>query len=537
MNWKAAGKTSALLCLLFLVVYGGSNWLTGRRHNIGSFYFAWERHIPFVPVMILPYMSIDLFFIAAPFLCRSDRERRTLANRITAAILISAACWLLFPLRFAFERPPVDGWLGVIFNNFRMLDQPFNQLPSLHITLWAILLDLYTRYTRGITRDRAQNSEHSVWTPESRGMGVSPMLSVLRHIFHTRKDDHALVRLALRLWFTLIAISTVLTYQHHVIDVAGGFALAAWCFYLFQDQPLRLPVICNRRVGLYYATAAILMTALAFAALPWSTPLLWPATSLALAATACFGLGPGIFRKRNGRLPLSTWCVLWPLLLGQRLSWLYYARHCRPWDALTPRLWIGRQLTDTEAQHAIAQGITAVLDLTGEFSEARPFLNTGAAIHPSTTFDSTHSVARASSPWCRYTDTSLPSGTMVTPVAIAYHPLPILDLTAPTPAQLDEAIDFIRRESARGIVYVHCKVGYSRTAAVAGAYLLADKIAATAEDAVNLLRVARPTIVVRPEARQALDGYHARRDANSSCTVPGTVARMRDHWHNAEPWA
>ena len=39
------------------------------RHDVGTFAFAWERFIPFVPVMVVPYMSIDLFFVAAPFLC------------------------------------------------------------------------------------------------------------------------------------------------------------------------------------------------------------------------------------------------------------------------------------------------------------------------------------------------------------------------------------------------------------------------------------------------------------------------------------
>ncbi|MFI5378317.1 MAG: phosphatase PAP2/dual specificity phosphatase family protein [Tepidisphaerales bacterium] len=464
MNWRAAGKTSALLCLLFLAVYGGCNWLTTLRHGVGSFYFAWERHIPFVPAMILPYMSIDLFFIASPFLCAGARERYTLASRIAAAILISGACWLLFPLRFAFDRPHVGGWLGLIFNNFRSLDQPFNQFPSLHITLRAILVELYARKTRGI------------------------------------------LRLGLRVWFSLIGFSTVLTYQHHVIDVAGGFALAAWCFYLFQDQPLRLPVhprdggsgvsppsgstqsrdgsatlepqpnfgcvlrppvICNRRVGLYYAAGAMVLAGLGFVALPWSALLLWPAASLGLVAGAYFGLGPGIFRKSAGRLPLSTWCVHWPVLLGQRLSLVYYARGCRPWDALTPRVWIGRQLSDSEARQAVAAGVTAALDLTGEFSEARPLL------------------------------------------AVAYHPLPVMDLTAPTPEQLQEAVEFIRRESRRGVVYVHCKVGYSRTAAVAGAYLLAERMAATAEEAVGVLQAARPGIVVRPEAMEALRAYEA----------------------------
>src|ERR1043166_9991907 len=62
---------SAGLSILFLVIYGGCNWITAQRIEIGSIYFQWERNIPFVPLLILPYMSIDLFFIAAPFLCRT----------------------------------------------------------------------------------------------------------------------------------------------------------------------------------------------------------------------------------------------------------------------------------------------------------------------------------------------------------------------------------------------------------------------------------------------------------------------------------
>jgi membrane-associated phospholipid phosphatase len=435
MSWKAA-KTSALLSLLFLVVYGSCNWLTALRHDVGSFYFAWERHIPFVPAMILPYMSIDLFFIAAPFLCRDDGQRRMLANRITAAILIAGVCFLLFPLRFAFDRPQVDGWLGAIFDSFRSLDQPFNQFPSLHITLRTILAAFYVGVTHG---------------------GLRPLV---------------------RLWFSLIGFSTVLTYQHHVIDVVGGFALAGLCFYLFRDESLRLPVIVNRRVGLYYAACTIVLAALAFMAGPGSWLLLWPAASLGLVAAAYFGMGPGIFRKSRGRLPASSWLMLWPVLLGQRLSLIHYARQCRPWDVLTDRLWIGRKLSNAEAREAVAHGVTAVLDLTGEFSEARPFL------------------------------------------AVAYRPLPVMDLTAPTPSQLDQAVAFIREQSARGVVYVHCKIGYSRTAAVAGAYLLASGQARTVEQALAILRAARPAIVIRPEAVTAIRAYPGRPSVEAACSSP-----------------
>src|SRR4051794_11820316 len=73
---------SAGLSIFFLMVYGACNWITAHRANVGTLYFEWERQVPFVPFFILPYMSIDLFFIVAPFLCPTDRELSILAKRI-----------------------------------------------------------------------------------------------------------------------------------------------------------------------------------------------------------------------------------------------------------------------------------------------------------------------------------------------------------------------------------------------------------------------------------------------------------------------
>src|SRR5437588_6870391 len=78
---------SAGLSILFLFVYGGCNWITSHRGDVGIFYFEWERGIPFVPFLILPYMSIDLFFVAAPFLCRTEKELRIFSQRVVCAIL------------------------------------------------------------------------------------------------------------------------------------------------------------------------------------------------------------------------------------------------------------------------------------------------------------------------------------------------------------------------------------------------------------------------------------------------------------------
>jgi protein-tyrosine phosphatase len=423
---------SAGLSVLFLVVYGGCNWITSQRNDIGIFYFEWERAIPFVPFMILPYMSIDLFFVGAPFLCATDRELRLFSRRVTAAILIGGICFLLFPLRFAFLRPHASGWTGALFDWFRGLDAPYNLLPSLHAALWMILVPIYLRHSRGLLRG------------------------------------------AVMLWLALVGLSPVLTHQHHLIDIMGGFALAGYCFYFFQEPLAPPPLVKNERIGGYYMIGAV--TLLGCAALFWPVGalLLWPTLSLVIVAAAYFGLGPAIFRKTNGILPSSTWFVLGPCLAGQYLSLLHYRRQCRLWDEISPNVWIGRKLNNREAVAAVHSGVAAVVDLSAEFSEAKAFR------------------------------------------AIIYKDVPVLDLTAPTPEQLREMGSFIRQQSKHGIVYVHCKIGYSRSAAAVAAYLIMSGEVRDVAEATSIIRRARPSVIIRPEVMTALSQFENHfRDQNS----------------------
>lgn len=415
------------LGVLFLLIYGWCNWFAAQRTSVPTLFFEWERSIPFVPLMIIPYMSIDLFFVAAPFLCRSNRELATLVKRMATALIVAGVCFTLFPLRFAFARHPVSGWLGTFFDWFQGIDRPYNLLPSLHIALCVILSELYAKHTRG------------------------------------------LLRYASNLWFVLIAFSAVLTYQHHLMDVVGGFALGAYCLYFIREPTPRLPANGNRRVGARYAIGALLLICLMLFLWPWGAILIWPIVSLGVAAIAYFGAGPGIFRKREGRLPWTAWWAQGPVLLGHEISRLYYRRQCRAWDELTPRIWIGSVLSRGEAAAAVREGVTAVLDLTAEFSESAPFRG------------------------------------------VNYRNVPVLDLTAPTFEQLEEMAAFIEAESSKGIVYVHCKIGYSRTAAAAIAYLLRTGKVRTVAEGVQRLRQVRPTIVIRPEVMTALNEFATNR--------------------------
>jgi protein-tyrosine phosphatase len=273
------------------------------------------------------------------------------------------------------------------------------------------------------------------------------------------------VRWGTNIWFSLIGLSTLLTYQHHVVDVIGGFILATICFYLIGDAPWQLPMLRNLRVGLLYATLGIALSLVCAATWPWGAVLIWPIVAVVIVAMGYFVVGPGIYRKQEGKLPLSAKIVLAPVLVGQYGSWVYYKRQCRPWDEVARGVWIGRRLSNNEAMGAIVQGVTAVLDLSVEFSEAQPFLG------------------------------------------LRYCHLPILDLTSPIEEQLAEAVAFIDAQSREGVVYVHCKIGYSRSAGVIGAWLLATGKFQSAEGAIAHLRSVRPSIVVRDEVRQALERW------------------------------
>jgi protein-tyrosine phosphatase len=132
---------------------------------------------------------------------------------------------------------------------------------------------------------------------------------------------------------------------------------------------------------------------------------------------------------------------------------------------VVPGILIGCRLGDAEAARAVRDGVTAVLDLTAELSEATPFLR------------------------------------------LPYLNVPILDLTAPTDAQLHAASEFIAEHARTGVVYVHCKIGYSRTAAVVGAHLLASGRVSSVAEAAACLRRARASIVIRPEAMEALHRF------------------------------
>jgi protein-tyrosine phosphatase len=88
--------------------------------------------------------------------------------------------------------------------------------------------------------------------------------------------------------------------------------------------------------------------------------------------------------------------------------------------------------------------------------------------------------------------------------------VPILDLTRPSRAQLEQCVAFIGQHRAVGRVYVHCALGFARSACVAAAYMIAIGEAWSADQAIAIVTSARPGAVMGEEIREALEEFAGR---------------------------
>lgn len=307
----------ALLGPIFFLTYGQVNLYTASRSDVGSMVFSWEHHIPFIPLSIIPYWSLDLLYGLSLLCCRTLSEQRRLACRLLLASLLACLGFLLFPLRFTFTRPHVEGAAGWLFGQLEQFDLPFNQSPSLHIILcWIIWWHFHQRLSGG-------------WQKLCDG------------------------------WFLLIAVSVVTTWQHHVIDAITGLAVGMLISWLIPDRGkwrLRRPESGRRKLALRYFAGALLCLAT-----PW---LSWAAISLLMVTLGYMAFGASAMQKdAEGRITPAAYWLLLPWRLGTHLSALWFTRNVPNVAPITEGIFLGSYPRQPTEQRA-------VLDLTCEFPRA-----------------------------------------------------------------------------------------------------------------------------------------------------------------------
>jgi len=313
----------------FFASYGFATWVSGLRVDVGVIVFSWERQIPFLPWTILPYWLIDLLYAISLFLCADRLRLDNHAKRLLAAQVIAVSCFLLFPLRFSFERGPVDGPFGWFFELLGSFDRPFNQAPSLHI---ALLVLLWVVYLRALPR---------AW----------------------RWPLHGL--------FALIGASVLTTWQHHFVDVPTGLWLGWFCLWLFPDDtasPLARaafpPDPIRRRLALVYGLAAMLVALVSIAVGGAALWLLWGAGALAMVAANYLYFGePGFLKRSDGVMSEAVNWLLAPYMLGAWLNSRIWTHRLRTMSLVRPGVLLGRLPNGSELERG---GVKAIVDVTAE---------------------------------------------------------------------------------------------------------------------------------------------------------------------------
>ena len=150
----------------FFVSYNAANAYAASLQSVPSIVFAWERHLPFLAWTILPYWSCDLLYALSFALCRTHQELDRHGQRLLAIQIFSIACFVLFPLRVTFVRPPMDGPAAWLFGALTSFDKAYNQAPSLHVSLAVILWVCYRR-ARGFIDQASTGGLPCPWLPAS----------------------------------------------------------------------------------------------------------------------------------------------------------------------------------------------------------------------------------------------------------------------------------------------------------------------------------------------------------------------------------
>lgn len=189
-TWVACrcfARLYVLVGAIFAVVFLGSEWLIRQHSWRVRIALPGEELLPLVPAWTWVYCSIYLPIHAAPFVLGTKAELRRLARVLAGVIFTAGIGFVLVPAELSYPAAvlPTSGATPTLFRWADAANLDHELFPSLHVALSSTCLAIFAR--------RAP----------------------------------AWVRTALLLWAGLIGVSTVLTQQHHVVDVLAGWALAA----------------------------------------------------------------------------------------------------------------------------------------------------------------------------------------------------------------------------------------------------------------------------------------------------------------------
>jgi hypothetical protein len=175
---------SAIFAAVFALVYITGNWIYLQAPWHYDVHIGADDLIPFVPSAAIPYLTINLLLLLAPFLFREPDRLLPFGFALVVQLCLALAIYSLFPVEALHPRYAPAGVIGSAMALADAINLDGNTFPSLHVAL----------------------AMSAAWA-------YSPLLK-------------GYWRLAVWSWTLTIVLSTLLTRQHSLIDAAGGAALA-----------------------------------------------------------------------------------------------------------------------------------------------------------------------------------------------------------------------------------------------------------------------------------------------------------------------
>jgi membrane-associated phospholipid phosphatase len=176
---------SAAFAAYFWIVYFAGDFVAThatQRHHVA---LPFEADIPFVPWAAVIYLTVTPFFCLAPFVLRTPQQLLPLFVTMCVEVTLAGIVFCLFPVELSFSPHEVAGVPGFFHRLATTVALTYNCVPSLHVALVLTCAWAYTSV--GGRRWRI-----FVWG-----------------------------------WALAIVVSTLLTHQHHLADLASGIVLAA----------------------------------------------------------------------------------------------------------------------------------------------------------------------------------------------------------------------------------------------------------------------------------------------------------------------
>jgi membrane-associated phospholipid phosphatase len=195
-RWIAYLRFLFIFSVLFLFVFVGLGMLSARFRVPMNLYMPWEIQIPCFPWMIWIYFLLYTLFLL-PLLHMTPVQMAALSRQSVVTLLVAGIGFLVFPGQVGFPPTSYAGINGAILSFLDHLSTTTgrNLIPSLHVAFSALIL-----------------------------LGCCDFLRPpLTWIYGT--------------WLVLMCASTVLTHQHHLLDMAAGLGLAVMVRWLLPLGP------------------------------------------------------------------------------------------------------------------------------------------------------------------------------------------------------------------------------------------------------------------------------------------------------------